>query len=356
MSGMNNRRIKIRGLSTALVFILFLSILPFVGIPQARAAELNNRSIFIQSSFASEVTNHDYLFQTAGPSTVGSVGFLYCSNSPLHEDPCTAPAGLDVSGASIDSQSGFTGFGVSVATTANDLILTRAPALEPATPVGFSLGNIQNPSGPNQTYYVRISVFDNVDGGGTRVDRGSVAFVVEDRYDVTAYVPPYMTFCVAVTVALDCSTIAGFLADFGEFSEISPTTATTQFSVATNDPSGYNTFITGQTMTSGVNIIPALSTTSASSSGTSQFGLNLRNNSVPNVGADPQAGAVASGVPDPDYNTPNLFRFVDGDRLAYSPNSTGFNRYTVSYIVNINPAQAPGIYATTLSFTSVASF
>ena len=355
MSGMTNRRIKIRGLATAIVFI-FLILVSHLSLRNAKADDLLNRSISISSSFASEIVNHRFDFDTQGPSNISSISFEYCTNTPVHDVACTPPAGLDVTGATIDSEVGITGFGISGATAAHHLIITRAAAIEAATTASFDFGNIQNPSTHDEIVYVRISVFDGPDATGTRVDRGSVVFVVEDRYDISAYVPPYMTFCVAVTVALDCSTLSGFLADFGEFSTTQATAVTTQFSVATNDPTGYNAFIGGQTMTSGVNIIPGLPAQAASFPGTSQFGLNLRANSSPSVGANPELGAVANGTPDSDYNTPNQFKFLDGDRLAYSPRSTGFNRYTVSYIVNVSDAQPPGIYATTLSFTSIASF
>ncbi len=146
------------------------------------------------------------------------------------------------------------------------------------------------------------------------------------------------------------------MADFGEFSSTTATGVTSQMSVATNDGTGYNAFVTGQTMTSGTNIIPALTTQTASSPGTSQFGINLRANSSPSVGSNPQVGPVASGVPDANYNTPNIFRFVNGERVASATTSTGFNRYTISYLVNVSADQAPGLYATTLTYTAVASF
>jgi hypothetical protein len=204
--------------------------------------------------------------------------------------------------------------------------------------------------------YVKIRVFDNINGSGAIIDTGAVVFVVEDRFNIDAFVPPYLTFCSAVTVELDCSAVSGFLADFGELNEFATATATSQMSAATNDPSGYNIFINGTTMTSGANIIPALATQTGSVIGSSQFGINLRANTTPSVGVNPQAGPVANGSPTANYNTPNQFRFASGDTIASAPLSSGFNRYTVSYVVNVSEDQAPGIYATTLTYTAVASF
>lgn len=354
MSGMKNTSKKLRSLSIALVFLLFGVVTTTLN--NANAADLVPRTIFLGSSFASELTVHNYQFQTATPSNIGSIQFQYCSNSPLFVDPCVAPAGLDVSSAGILSESGITGFTVSGSSTASNLIITRAPAAEGVVTANYSFDNIINPLTPNSVNYVRITTFDNVDGTGSVVDTGAVVFVIRDLFDVNAYVPPYMTFCVGVTVALNCSNASGFLSDFGELSSASPTTATSQFSVATNDPTGYNTFVNGQTMTSGANIIPNLSTQTINQPGTSQFGINLRANTNPSVGSNPEAGSVASGAPTAAYNSVNQFRFVNGDRIASSSISTGFNKYTVSYLVNVSENQRPGVYATTLTYTSIASF
>jgi len=337
-------------LFACVIFVLLLSY--FSGI--AQAADLTNRSVQLSSSFPSEVVTHRFTLTTITPSNVGSIQFQYCSNSPIVADPCTAPVGLNVATAGIASQSGITGFSVSGASTANNLIITRAPATEAPTVSAYTFSNITNPSTSNQIIYVRITVFDNINASGASIDRGSVVFVVDDRFDISAYVPPYMTFCVAVTVALNCSTTTGFLGDFGEFSESGPTSTTTQFAVATNDPTGYNTFVTGQTLTSGTNIIPALATQISSSPGSSQFGINLRANNLPSIGSNPDG--IGTGLPAPNYNASNQFRFVDGDKIAGSTMTTDFNRYTVSYIVNISENQSPGIYATTLNYTSVANF
>jgi len=339
--------------STIFVFVLFISL--FV-IPKAQAADLINRSIALSASWPSANVNHRFNFTTATSSNIGSIRFLYCSNSPLEIDPCTAPAGLNVAGAGIASQSGITGFSVSGASTANSLILTRVPSFTTPVSAEYNFSNIINPSTPNEVDYVRITLFDNINATGATVDSGSVVFVIDDWFNINAYVPPYMTFCVGVTVALDCSSTAGFLADFGEFSNFNPSTVTSQFSVATNDPNGYNTFISGQTMTSGSNIIAGLATQTASQPGTTQFGINLRANSNPSVGSNPDAGPVASGIPATSYNSPNQFRYVSGDLVASANVTTGFNRYTVSYLVNVSADQKPGVYAATFTYTAIASF
>jgi len=354
MSSKRNNFKQMRFLATfGLITTLLLAVLSL----PVSAADLTNRSITLGSSFASETTTHAFRFTTATAANVGSIQFQYCSNSPLFSEPCTPVPGLNLVSAGIFSQSGLTSFSVSGATTASNLIITRAPTAAAApTIANFIFSNVVNPSTPDSVAYVRITVFDNINASGAVIDTGAVVFVVDDRFNIDAYVPPYLTFCMAVSVSIDCTSASGFLADFGEFSPNVASTVTTQMAAATNDPTGYNIFLNGQSMLSGSNIIPALATQTSSQPGQSQFGINLRANSNPSVGANPDAGPVASGAPAANYNNPNLFRFVSGERIAGSSISTGFNRYTVSYIVNVSSAQAPGFYATTLTYTAIASF
>jgi len=356
MSSMQNRRSKIREFSAALVFFFIMSLFMSFYSVSVNSLDLLNRSLQISDSFNGVPVENLFTFDKQGLSTIASIEFEYCSNSPLQTDACTPPSGFDVSTFSIVSQSGMTGFSNSVATTANRAIITRAAVAEPATTASYTIDGFNNPASPESIIYVRISIYDGIDATGTKVDQGSVVFVLDSRYDVTAYVPPYLTFCVAVTVSLDCSTATGFLTDFGELSSVTTSASTTQFSAATNDPTGYNTFVTGETLTSGNNVISSLAVLQGSAVSTSQFGINLRSNNTPSVGANMQAGIVASGQPDADYNIQNQYKYVSGDRVAFANASTGFNLYTVSYIVNVAESQAPGQYATTLTYTSIASF
>ena len=169
---------------------------------------------------------------------------------------------------------------------------------------------------------MRIAVYDGVDGTGNLVDSGAVVFVTEDPFSISAYVPPYLTFCTGVTVAPDCSSAQGALVDFGEFSSSSATTATTQFSAATNSLFGYNVFMQGFTMTSGNNVISPLTSTSSSGPGQPQFGFNLRANTSPSVGSNTTGNG--SGSPASNYGSPNNFRFVSGERIAGTPTPSDF--------------------------------
>ena len=337
------------------VLVIVLSTLSILNVfGQAKAADLYNRKVTIGTSRPSEVTTHDFAFNLSTPSVVGSVEFEYCENSPIIGSPCIAPAGLDVSGTALSSQAGETGFSVHANTSANRIVISRVPIVAVPQPASYDFSNIINPSTANDTYFVRIGTFASDDGTGARTDAGSVAFALTDSLTTTGFVPPFLTFCVGLTVAVDCSTATGDFIDFGELLRTNPSTATSQYSGATNDLTGFNVSVHGNTMTSGSNLIPALATNGASSSGTSQYGLNLRQNSSPTIGQNPSGtgtSTVATG-----YDIANSFRFVSGETISSSPLPTEFNRFTVTYLVNVSQAQQPGIYAATMTYVATASF
>ena len=107
-------------------------------------------------------------------------------------------------------------------------------------------------------------------------------------------------------------------------------------------------------MTSGNEVIPALSTNASSASGTSQFGINLRLNNEPTVGADVSGNGTAQ--PTANYNNANSFRYVSGEQIADATRATAFNRFTVAYMINVSADQRPGVYASSFTFTAIASF
>jgi len=86
----------------------------------------------------------------------------------------------------------------------------------------------------------------------------------------------------------------------------------------------------------------------ASVAGTEQFGINLVANTSPvTFGADPQQIPDASfsfGEVAPGYDTPNTFKYVQGDVIAQSFSSTSVTIYTLSYILNITDLTPSGQY------------
>src|SRR5438309_1087743 len=88
---------------TTWFMVLLLAGLPLVIFaPNVQAIQqLANRSVVIGSSIPGAQTTYTFRFDIIGGVSVGSIEFLYCDNTPLFEQPCTAPSGLDVTTASL---------------------------------------------------------------------------------------------------------------------------------------------------------------------------------------------------------------------------------------------------------------
>lgn len=315
---------------------------------------LPQRSIQLFSSVAGANTTYKVSFVIASPGTLGSIKAEFCSNDPLVDDPCTVPSGLDVSAATLTSQTGETGFSVASGTTANTLILSRTPAAASAQPVSYTLGNIVNPSAVG-SYYVRLQTFASADATGARTDHGGLAFAINNNLSITSKVPPYLLFCSGITITnFDCNTATGSYINFGNFSTAATSSAQTQLVIATNAGNGYDISYQGSTLTSGNNTIPGMASNDVSRPGVSQFGINLVGNQDPVVGQDPQGTVV--GGPAANYNQPNRYRFVPNETMAINMTTSDYKKYTVSYIANIAKDQAAGVYVSTLTYVAAANF
>lgn len=339
-------------LSLTLLIVSFVTVQYFTA--PANGAQLGSRKLFLTNSTAGAVSNYYLTFHTATAGTMGSITVDFCSNSPFPTDPCVAPVGLNAIGTTITKQTGITGFTIDPASTANQLLLTRATIFAPVTAVEYDFSGITNPTNEG-SYYVRVQTFATIDGAGLASDYGGIAFAIAARVGITATVPPYLTFCAANTInSTDCSQAAGQYVQLGELSSGGPTTGTSQFLVATNAELGYTVIISGPPMTSGINPIFSMAGADISRPGTSQFGLNVVKNNAPAEGINPQG--PGSGVGSPGYNTPDAFMFNSGDVLVSHPGTELWRLYTVTYMVNVPPNQAPGIYVTTLTYVALAQF
>jgi hypothetical protein len=319
-------------------------------------AYLETRSVTISSSIPSEVVRNDFQYDSLGSPSVGSIVFEYCANTPLIALPCVAPVGFNSESANLQFQSGDVGYSIHPDTSLspNRVILSRVAAASSAGTKQYRIGNITNPSATNATTYVRITTHSSTNGTGVYDDTGSVAFATLTPLTISVYVPPYLSMCSGVSVAPDCSSVTGEIVDMGELSKVSANSATTQFAVATNSYDGYSAIIVGSTMTAGNSVIPALASPTFSQPGVSQFGINLRQNSSPSVGANVDGNGT--GSPSANYSNPNTFRFQSGDTIASSSLSTEWNRYTISYLVNVADGQPAGRYASTLTVIATTTF
>lgn len=321
----------------------------------AQGVQIQNRELRLADNQAGHITTYRVSFEHRTSTDIGSVRVQFCDNDALVGAPCNPPAGFDVSAATLGAQTGMTGFSISASSTQNELILTRSAVTDPApVTVSYVLNNVQNPDTAG-SYYARIETYASTDATGVHVDYGGVAFQINEGLNITTTVPPFLLFCIGNKItSYDCNTAEGDYIDFGNFSSTATATGRTQALVATNALYGYTVRALGTTLTSGINTIPALASPDVSRVGTSQFGLNMRSNSTPSTGAEPQGpGAGSAGA---GYGTANYYKFVSGEVVASSPSTDNYRLYTISYIVNVDKNQAPGIYVSTLQYIALASF
>lgn len=336
-------------LSLVLIYLLVLLSSSYAVKNVAAATVLENRSLSILSSAGGVNTTHEFTFTFPISIEVGSILFEYCTD-PIEDITCDTPNGLDVAGASLDDLSGEGGF--ALLTSTNRITLTRAPAFTGPQPNRYLFSNIINPSdlGP---FFVRISAYPTVDASGPYSAFSSVAGSIAKGIDINGEVPPILYFCSAVAIPTDCSDAVGDFIEFGDLSVSATRTGTSQFLVGTNAPNGYSVTTNGPTMTSGTDQIVPVIGPSSNQIGVSQFGVNLRANLSPLVGADPVGGV---GTVAPNYAVPSNYRYVDGEILAGATGPTEISLFTVSYIININSSQPAGIYNTTLTYVCTAGF
>ncbi len=322
---------------------------------RAQAATFPKRSVQLGSIVAGDTSSYKFAFIVTTPGAqVGSIRFQFCDDTPLVGQPCNPPTGFDASGAVLVDQQNNAGFTIGAGTNANTIVIGRTPAIASIGMSTYDFSDIVNPASSG-TYFVRVETFGSNNATGPHVDYGGLAFAMTEQVTISAEVPPFLLFCNGVTITgFDCTTATGDYINFGEFSTSSPRTGTTQMLLATNADGGYSVTVQGTTMLSGVNSIPALNVNDVSRPGTSQFGINLRNNSDPNVGSDVAGPGVAS--PRPNYAIQNRYRFVSGEQIAFSTTSDDYRKYTVTYLVNIANGQPAGIYVSTLTYTALATF
>lgn len=135
--------------------------------------------------------------------------------------------------------------------------------------------------------------------------------------------------------------------NFGALSHAATTTAMASFSVLNYTSYGYNVSILGTPPTNGGHTLNAMSSTAPSSVGTEQFGINLKDNATPDVGTEAvqvPSGTFSFGTAANNYDTPDQFRYVNGETIASAPKSSGQTDYTVSYIINASTTTPGGKY------------
>lgn len=212
----------------------------------------------------------------------------------------------------------------------------------------------------NSTNYSADEVF--IGSGGTNdasstnyQGRASIGDMVVGNSTSTSY-QAYGGFTTASDPVLEMN-MDPVNTDLGAGSSAATSTLTATFSVRAYLSSGYSVYAIGAPPTSsaGRQIAP-LTSGGSSTTGVSQFGMNLVANTTPSIGANPSQipdssfsfGAAASG-----YGTANSFKYNNGDKIAQSTTSSGHTLYTMSYIFNFSPIEYAGVYVLNQSIVVV---
>ena len=336
------------------ILLAITLVLLFIAPNISAAMRLQERSLYINNDEAGERSMYRLGFRFMSPLPVGSFELLFCED-PIPYHPCDIPLGMDVSGASLSEQTGETGFTISQRST-NRLLFTRAASLPGPDRSTYTFDNVLNPLDTENAFAVRIKTFSSTDGTGPQVDFGSVRGQVIKGIQLETQVPPMLIFCLAEEVEYLCTgTNDTHYADMGTLSPTETLTAQSQMAVGTNASGGFVITTVGRPMSAGTNVIAPLAQPTPSIPGTNQFGINLVANSAPGVGIDPE-GEWANTMPMNDYSQPDLYKFQDGDVIAYSPNVSLMKKFTVSYIVNVSPSLKAGTYTTTINFIASGRF
>lgn len=339
------------------ILMLFSSVVSvlFVSRTASAAGQLTSRKLELGNSAGNTATTWAFTFTVTEATALNGVTFQVCDTA---SGSCSAPGSWTNSGSSFTSltYNGSSQAGWALDNAAGYLrIKNNSSAQAVTSPVVASFSSVTNPNTTNEAFYVRILTYSG-DDYTSQVDNGVVAASTAAAISLSATVDETLTFCTGTSgiTTSSCTGATGSSVNFGSLSPSSTSTGTSQIGVGTNGGSGYSITVNGATLTSGGNTISALATQTASASGSEQFGLNLRDNTTPNIGTDPDGSGTAT--PSANYNTVDQFRFVTSDIVASKNSSDQFRRYHASYVANIDTATESGTYTATMTYIATATF
>lgn len=341
------------------LFLAFaLAFVSFMQVPFANASTITNRKITLSTSVG-DATGVTYtLTSDALPTTgtaVKSVSVDFCTSLT---SGCSTPSGFSSSASTLAAQPSGLGAGsgwtVNTSTAGSLRIVNAANVTTPSGSVSIQWNGVHNPTATNTTFYAKITTYSD-STWTTAVDSSSVALSTSAQIQVVLDVTETLTFCTGTSITgQNCGTVAGSTVALGNGSTTTTASGTSVFAASTNGAHGYAVTVNGTTLTSGTDTIAAMASNSASTVGTSQFGINLVSNATPSVGSS--VTGTGTAAPATNYNTANSYRFVNGETVASASVPTNANTFTVSYIANIAGVTPPGHYTTNLHYDATANF
>ncbi len=340
-----------------IALVLALVALQSVFNAKVSAAQITARKVTLSNS-AGAGTGVTYTFNFTVPTAtvIQSMQAQVCTTA---SGACSTPSGFLNNTSTLVSQptnlGDASGWTVNTSTAGSLRIANSGNVAAPTGAQTVVFGNVTNPTAQNTTFFARISTFSDA-AWTTSIDTGTVAASTAQAISLSATVDETLTFCTGTSgvTTSSCAGATGSAVALGTLTASTTGTGLSQMGVGTNGGGGYAITVNGATLTSGGNTITALAAQTASTVGTEQFGLNLRDNATPNIGADPDG--AGTGTPTGTYNTVDQFRFVTADSVASKGASESFRRYQVAYIANIDTATEAGTYTATMTYIATATF
>jgi hypothetical protein len=150
--------------------------------------------------------------------------------------------------------------------------------------------------------------------------------------------------------------------NLGTLATGSAATSTGTFSVRDYTSSGYNVYMVGTSPTYNGHPLTALTTDTAWTSNTEEFGVNTVSNSTVSGSANAtcQAAGFCFGVSGDGstnhYIQTNKFRFNSNEVVASGPKSSGETDYTMSFMAGISTVTPGGIYQGNIALIATGSY
>lgn len=149
--------------------------------------------------------------------------------------------------------------------------------------------------------------------------------------------------------------------DLGVLDASAVGSAVASFTIRNYLSSGYVVLVNGAAPSESIggHVLTPMTVAASSTPGTEQFGINLVDNSNPDIGSNPVQvpdNTFSFGSAMAGYDTANLFKFVDGDIIAFSPKSSGQTNYALSIIANVARGTPAGQYGGRLNVQVVPTF
>jgi hypothetical protein len=238
-----------------------------------------------------------------------------------------------------------------------------------AASYNITVSNITNPSTANATFYARIYTYTTGNssgyteaavsgnaptGVGSPTDTGGVAMATGSTIAISAQVMESLSFCVYLGTA-SCGTAPTFFLGHTANNILDTTavdTKTVKIDVSTNAVTGVTIKLTGDTLKSGTNSIPAAGSSPATiTAGTAAFGLYISTAGGLTRAANYNGGSGSQY----GLNTTNTLGTF-GDTIATTAGVVNASTSIITYGATASATTPAGIYTANHQLTATGTF